>query len=322
MNTWQTSNWQDSSEPSNEVQQHASSGSDVNNQNSNESNTYTLNNAPHQNSTDPQYRSYSSYQPSGPVPGLGPVTHRGVYIANSNYLVQPNDADITKLQATSSVFHPFQPPPPGPPPPGPPQSFTYLPGEYMNPSQSGSNPPYPQQHPAMIPVPVGQYPVPEFNSYQGMNSSDQSLQQQQQQQGWDPYNSLPRIRPNQRQLSDSDKGSPSFKADKKVKKKPKPKKAASWSSFSTDSTTAPNTKPLSKRSRMGCLTCRHRKKRCCETRPRCMECTRLGLQCTWPKPGTEYKNKPKNAKEEENVIDHEIYGKIKVLRGIVEYKNK
>lgn len=81
-------------------------------------------------------------------------------------------------------------------------------------------------------------------------------------------------------------------------------------------------KPVTKRSRMGCLTCRQRKKRCCETRPKCTECNRLGLTCTWPKPGTEHKNKPKDVKNEENMIDHEIYGKIKVLRGIVEYKSK
>ncbi|EGV61870.1 hypothetical protein CANTEDRAFT_94746 [Yamadazyma tenuis ATCC 10573] len=76
-----------------------------------------------------------------------------------------------------------------------------------------------------------------------------------------------------------------------------------------------------KRSRMGCITCRQRKKRCCETRPKCTECSRLRLNCAWPTPGTEHKNKSKELKEEENVMHHEIYGKIKVLRGIVEYKS-
>lgn len=76
-----------------------------------------------------------------------------------------------------------------------------------------------------------------------------------------------------------------------------------------------------KRSRMGCLTCRQRKKRCCETRPKCSECQRLRLICQWPKPGTEHKNKPKELKNEENMMDHHIYGKIKVLRGIVEYRS-
>lgn len=80
-------------------------------------------------------------------------------------------------------------------------------------------------------------------------------------------------------------------------------------------------KAITKRSRMGCLTCRQRKKRCCETKPRCTECCRLGLNCVWPKPGTEHKNKPKDTKNEENTIDHDVYGKIKVLRGIVEYKS-
>lgn len=78
---------------------------------------------------------------------------------------------------------------------------------------------------------------------------------------------------------------------------------------------------VTKRSRMGCLTCRQRKKRCCESRPRCTECKRLGLNCLWPIPGTEHKNKPKEVKSQENMIDHDIYGKIKVLRGIVEYRS-
>lgn len=77
-------------------------------------------------------------------------------------------------------------------------------------------------------------------------------------------------------------------------------------------------KPITKRLRMGCLTCRQRKKRCCETRPKCAECARLKLNCQWPKPGTEHKNKNKDTKIEENTIDHEEFGKIKVLRGIVE----
>ncbi|KAI5958643.1 CZF1 [Candida theae] len=79
---------------------------------------------------------------------------------------------------------------------------------------------------------------------------------------------------------------------------------------------------VTRRSRMGCLTCRQRKKRCCESRPKCTECGRLGLNCVWPKPGTEHKNKPKDQKEDENTMEHEIYGRIKVLRGIVEYRSE
>ncbi|BGP44240.1 hypothetical protein JCM10450v2_000051 [Rhodotorula kratochvilovae] len=36
------------------------------------------------------------------------------------------------------------------------------------------------------------------------------------------------------------------------------------------------------RSRTGCLTCRKYHKRCCETRPLCTRCARLGHDCTWP----------------------------------------
>lgn len=73
-----------------------------------------------------------------------------------------------------------------------------------------------------------------------------------------------------------------------------------------------------KRSRMGCLTCRGRKKRCCEQRPTCAECDRLGLKCNWPIPGLEYRNRSKNNKylNDRNIVDTP-YGKIKVLRGVV-----
>lgn len=93
-------------------------------------------------------------------------------------------------------------------------------------------------------------------------------------------------------------------------------------SASAASANAPSSSTkVTKRSRMGCLTCRLRKKRCCESKPKCTECLRLGLNCVWPKPGTEHKNKPKEVKREENMIDHDVYGKIKVLRGIVEYRS-
>lgn len=93
------------------------------------------------------------------------------------------------------------------------------------------------------------------------------------------------------------------------------------SGSSPTSTPTCSTRSSSKRSRMGCMTCRQRKKRCCESRPKCTECSRLRLNCVWPVPGTEHKNKLKELKDEENVIHHEIYGRIKVLRGIVEYKS-
>lgn len=82
------------------------------------------------------------------------------------------------------------------------------------------------------------------------------------------------------------------------------------------------TKPITKRSRMGCLTCRQRKKRCCEKRPQCTECIRLGLDCIWPVPGTEHRNKSRDSRGDKDTIEHEAFGKIKVLRGIVEYKSK
>lgn len=77
---------------------------------------------------------------------------------------------------------------------------------------------------------------------------------------------------------------------------------------------------ITKRSRMGCLTCRSRKKRCCETKPKCHECARLGLNCTWPVPGSEHRNKPRLTKEAEGLHYDAFYGHIKILRGIVENK--
>lgn len=114
---------------------------------------------------------------------------------------------------------------------------------------------------------------------------------------------------------------------------PAPGLDSKLSKSSASSTTSPSSKnslvtggpnpanKVTKRSRMGCLTCRQRKKRCCESKPKCTECLRLGLNCIWPKPGTEHKNKPKEVKREENMIEHDVYGKIRVLRGIVEYRS-
>lgn len=74
-----------------------------------------------------------------------------------------------------------------------------------------------------------------------------------------------------------------------------------------------------KRSRMGCLTCRQRKKRCCETKPNCYECRRLSLNCMWPSPGFEHKNRPKHGRNENEGMHYDpFFGNIKILRGIVE----
>ena len=43
---------------------------------------------------------------------------------------------------------------------------------------------------------------------------------------------------------------------------------------------APRDRPR-RRSRNGCLTCKRRKVRCNEQRPRCFHCQRLGLNCMW-----------------------------------------
>lgn len=99
-----------------------------------------------------------------------------------------------------------------------------------------------------------------------------------------------------------------------------------FSNSSTTTTTKTNklsrkNKRKAKRSRGGCLTCRQRKKRCCETKPNCSECIRLNISCRWPFPGCERKNKSKTKPRlSHDEIYHEVYGIIKVLRGVVDYK--
>lgn len=55
-----------------------------------------------------------------------------------------------------------------------------------------------------------------------------------------------------------------------------------------------NSKPKA-RSRMGCFTCRKRKKRCDERKPVCKACVRLKLECKYPEPGQEHKNKKRKS---------------------------
>ena len=212
---------------------------------------------------------------------------------------------------------------------------------------------------AMMSASTQQYPVQDFtNPYPSAQNPAEQQQQQQplrtQSQQWDGYQSQPlysaagntipssiqqQIPPQnlspseQQQVKQQQPLPPEQGTKKKPGRKPKLRKLSELSSetpqvpktasSSSSSPTAVNSgKPITKRSRMGCLTCRQRKKRCCETRPRCTECTRLRLNCTWPKPGTEHKNKPKDQKDDENTIEHAEFGRIKVLRGIVEYRSK
>lgn len=229
-------------------------------------------------------------------------------------------------------------------------------GKQQQPQQQQLLPQHPQTG---APVPVQQYPVaPEYNAaYQSQPSisgpPDHHQPQQHQVQGpppqhWEGYPPQPQHGPidsqvppgqlqQQHQQQHQQQPSRQFPPtgqppheEKKRGRKPKSRKASD-SGINTShqlggqvrSTSVGGTgKPVTKRSRMGCLTCRQRKKRCCETRPKCTECARLRLNCVWPKPGTEHKNKPKDQKEDENTIEHAEFGRIKVLRGIVEYRSK
>lgn len=50
-----------------------------------------------------------------------------------------------------------------------------------------------------------------------------------------------------------------------------------------------------RRSRNGCLTCKRRKVRCNEQRPRCFHCQRLGLDCMWKDAAPQRPSPPKDA---------------------------
>ncbi|KAH3663991.1 hypothetical protein OGAPHI_004705 [Ogataea philodendri] len=79
---------------------------------------------------------------------------------------------------------------------------------------------------------------------------------------------------------------------------------------------------VSKRSRKGCLTCRFRKRKCCETKPICTECKRLGIKCSWITNGLENKNKCKRNPDflRNDECYDDLFGVIKVIRGKIDYK--
>lgn len=43
------------------------------------------------------------------------------------------------------------------------------------------------------------------------------------------------------------------------------------------------------------------------------------MKCRWPVPGYERKNKSRTRPLANDEVYHEVYGRIKVLRGVVEY---
>lgn len=60
------------------------------------------------------------------------------------------------------------------------------------------------------------------------------------------------------------------------------------------------------RSRMGCFTCRKRKKRCDERKPVCQACVRLKLECQYPLPGQERKNRKRKSSVDGTQEDAEL----------------
>lgn len=66
------------------------------------------------------------------------------------------------------------------------------------------------------------------------------------------------------------------------------------SSPATDASNKSQQQPR-QRSRKGCYTCRRRKKRCDEVKPVCSACVRLKLECLYPIPGQERKNRKRKS---------------------------
>lgn len=218
--------------------------------------------------------------------------------------------------------------------------YTYgMPGKLSRPSFSNEENPTPNRQPLYLPNPLSQpnSAQPLENQQEGLSSSPYQYMQYPLQQppvmGPAFQNNLnPNFNNNQEfhgewdpSISSADRNG--LVASRDSKDSSHSRSSVDQSSSETSRSLSDQAKPRSasggvtKRSRMGCLTCRQRKKRCCETRPKCSECLRLRLNCVWPKPGTEHKNKSKEVKSQENTIDHDVYGKIKVLRGIVEYRS-
>ncbi|KAE8373881.1 hypothetical protein BDV26DRAFT_284765 [Aspergillus bertholletiae] len=62
-------------------------------------------------------------------------------------------------------------------------------------------------------------------------------------------------------------------------------------------------RPRYRRSRNGCLTCKQRKVRCNEERPRCYHCHRLSLNCVWREPDPQRLSPANRADEEPPPVD-------------------
>lgn len=76
-------------------------------------------------------------------------------------------------------------------------------------------------------------------------------------------------------------------------------------------TSLDTSKPKS-RSRLGCFTCRKRKKRCDEGKPVCKACLRLKLECHYPAPGEERKNRKRKSSfsdETAKLVEHASFNK-------------
>ena len=283
-----------------------------------------------------QQQAYYQQYPPQPLNYLA----QDIYNPNQPPPPPPQQQQQQQQQATPGLVLPQQPQQP--------HDYSQLSAQQYGIPQRQPQPPLGggvQQQQPQQPGVVGAIPTNYQNSEYSANPAQRQPQwegaydpqQQQQQQNHHLQQQHPQL-PQQplQQLSPEYDDGKVGKQSKKTGRKPRSQKSldsganssssnSSLPRTSPGSASSPNlseTKTVTKRSRLGCLTCRHRKKRCCETKPRCTECSRLRLNCTWPKPGTEHKNKPKDQKEDENTIEHEIYGRIKVLRGIVEYRSK
>ncbi|GME77565.1 unnamed protein product [Ambrosiozyma monospora] len=102
--------------------------------------------------------------------------------------------------------------------------------------------------------------------------------------------------------------------------------ASTTTTMTTTTTMSSSTGQPSRRSRKGCLTCRARKRKCCETKPICSECRRLKIKCRWwsdEQKANLNKNrsrkKDKSFMKADEVLCDDLDMIVKVVRAKVEY---
>ncbi|GME84602.1 unnamed protein product [Ambrosiozyma monospora] len=156
---------------------------------------------------------------------------------------------------------------------------------------------------------------PSTNLYSNSNSSSFLPQLQQQAMSPSNFNFTQLRSTNMAKTSSSSTTNSSFTNN-----------ASTTTTMTTTTTMSSSTGQPSRRSRKGCLTCRARKRKCCETKPICSECRRLKIKCRWwsdEQKANLNKNrsrkKDKSFMKADEVMCEDLDMIVKVVRAKVEY---